>query len=324
MANEKILNTRVILKHDTLDNWNKETSIVLKEGEVALAKVTVNKQDPISGEKVLVPTYLIKVGDGTSKFSALNWVTAPAADVYDWAKKSEAEFTTWVKGLIDVGDIDLSDYYTKDETDGLLEALDNKKVDKVTGKGLSTNDLTDELKGQYDAAYAHSQVDHAPANAQENVIESVKINGTALTVTGKAVDITVPTVAGDVGAYTTTETDDKISEAIDGFIEAYITDDGGTIDKLNEIAAWIVDDEAGAAKVIADVEANAEAIAGEAATREQADTELSGRITKLENNEAGYATTGYVDQAMQQANTNKQAIEAINYETTGILAQAQA
>lgn len=56
-----------------------------------------------------------------------------------------------------------------------------------------TNDLTNELKANYDAAYTHSQATHAPANAEENVIETVKVNGTALTATNKAVDITVPT-----------------------------------------------------------------------------------------------------------------------------------
>ena len=45
--------------------------------------------------------------------------------------------------------------------------------------------------------------------------------------------------------------DQKIAD----FTAAYITDDGGTIDKLQEIAAWIADDEAGAAKVAADVAA---------------------------------------------------------------------
>jgi hypothetical protein len=122
-----------------------------------------------------------------------------------------------------------------------------KKVDKVDGKGLSTNDLTDELKGQYDAAYAHSQEAHAPADAQANVIESVKVNGTALTITDKAVDIAVPTdnsqltngagylVANDIAnkadkattlagygiadAYTTTQTDDAIAAAIGQFVE---------------------------------------------------------------------------------------------------------
>lgn len=127
--------------------------------------------------------------------------------------------------------------------DGLLA----NKVDKVEGKGLSTNDLTDELKGQYDAAYAHSQVAHAPSNAQENLIESVKVNGTALTITDKAVDISVPVdnaelangagylVASDIAnkadkgttladygiadAYTSAQTDEAIANAMAQFEE---------------------------------------------------------------------------------------------------------
>ena len=43
------------------------------------------------------------------------------------------------------------------------------KVDKVNGKGLSTNDLTNTLKSNYDTAYTHSQSTHAPSNAEANV-----------------------------------------------------------------------------------------------------------------------------------------------------------
>ena len=49
----------------------------------------------------------------------------------------------------------------------MATALGNK-VDKVDGKTLSTNDLTNELKANYDAAYTHSQAAHAPSNAQKN------------------------------------------------------------------------------------------------------------------------------------------------------------
>jgi len=42
-------------------------------------------------------------------------------------------------------------------------------VSKEAGKGLSKNDLTDTLKGYYDAAYTHSQAVHAPSDAQKNV-----------------------------------------------------------------------------------------------------------------------------------------------------------
>jgi hypothetical protein len=48
---------------------------------------------------------------------------------------------------------------------GVGPSLDNY-VTKETGKGLSANDLTDTLKGNYDAAYSHSQATHAdPSNA---------------------------------------------------------------------------------------------------------------------------------------------------------------
>jgi hypothetical protein len=56
-----------------------------------------------------------------------------------------------------------------------------------------TNDLTDTLKAHYDSAYTHSQSTHAPSNAQANVLEAVKVNGVAQTISNKAVNITVPT-----------------------------------------------------------------------------------------------------------------------------------
>ena len=81
---------------------------------------------------------------------------------------------------------------------GKIKALLAKKVDKVDGKGLSTNDLTDTLKSNYDAAYTHSQQPHAPSGAQANVIESVKVNGSALAVTSKSVNIIVPTKTSQI------------------------------------------------------------------------------------------------------------------------------
>ena len=74
-------------------------------------------------------------------------------------------------------------------------------------------------------AYAHSQVAHAPADAQANIIESVKVNGTALTITDKAVDITVPTgaLAGkdevaktDLAEALATEIDNKVASVAAG------------------------------------------------------------------------------------------------------------
>lgn len=58
------------------------------------------------------------------------------------------------------------------------------KVDKVDGKGLSTNDYTTDEK---------TKLLGINAGAQVNVLESVKVNGAVLTATDKTVDISVPT-----------------------------------------------------------------------------------------------------------------------------------
>lgn len=57
---------------------------------------------------------------------------------------------------------------------------------------VAKSDLESSVTSELDTAYTHSQSAHAPSNAQENVIESIKVNGAEQTVTDKAVNITVP------------------------------------------------------------------------------------------------------------------------------------
>ena len=68
----------------------------------------------------------------------------------------------------------------------------------------TTKHITSTERTNWGTAYTHSQATHAPSNAQANVIESIKVNGTAQTITSKAVNITVPTKASDIGAAGTT------------------------------------------------------------------------------------------------------------------------
>lgn len=66
---------------------------------------------------------------------------------------------------------------------------DSTKVDKVDGKGLSSNDYTTTEK---------NKLGGIASGAQVNVIESVKVNGTALPITAKAVSVTVPTKTSEL------------------------------------------------------------------------------------------------------------------------------
>lgn len=91
----------------------------------------------------------------------------------------------------------------------------NTKVDKVTGKQLSTNDFSNDYKSKVDsntsARHTHtnktildattasfttsdeSKLNGIASGAQVNVIESIKVNGAAQPVTSKSVNISVPT-----------------------------------------------------------------------------------------------------------------------------------
>lgn len=80
------------------------------------------------------------------------------------------------------------------------------KVDVESGKGLSTNDYTSEEK---------SKLSGIASGAQANVIESVKVNGTKVEPSSKAVDISVPTkvsqLANDSGFQNATQVNSTIT-----------------------------------------------------------------------------------------------------------------
>ena len=78
---DKNLSTRIKQKYDTIANWTSNNPVLL-EGEVAIVEVP-NNVDPIHN----APTILMKVGDGTSTFTELDWVSGLATDVYPWAKQ---------------------------------------------------------------------------------------------------------------------------------------------------------------------------------------------------------------------------------------------
>lgn len=91
---------------------------------------------------------------------------------------------------------------------GLTEALAGK-VDVEEGKGLSTNDLTDELLNKLNAADA-------------NVIEIIKMNGVALEVSAedKSVDIVIPVATeAATGLVKSATAENKVAVAADGTME---------------------------------------------------------------------------------------------------------
>ena len=216
---EKVIQTRIINKHGALADWLTSTT-VLKEGEIALAYVETTKPDG-QGGTYTVPTYLMKVGDGTNTFSGLEWVAAPASDVYEWAKKANLALSD-----IPMADVkaNLQDtFYTESEIDGKISTINtaiNGKAASSHAHGSITND------GKLGTA---SRV--VVTDGSKNITVSSTITTTELgyldgvtskiqdQLNGKAASSTSLAGYGITDAYTTSQIDAKVSalqEAIDG------------------------------------------------------------------------------------------------------------
>ena len=67
-----------------------------------------------------------------------------------------------------------------------------------THTGNSIIHVTASERTNWNTAKAHADSVHAPSNAQENVIETIKVNGTALTPSSKVVNVAVPTKVSEL------------------------------------------------------------------------------------------------------------------------------
>lgn len=153
----------------------------------------------------------------------------------------------------------------------LMNAL-NDKVDKVNGKGLSTNDYTSadknklgalpsatelvaalDLKQNAEEGKGLSANDYTSAEksklngiaegAEVNVINTIKVNNTTLTPTGKAVNISVPTKTSDI----TNDSGYITNSALSGYATEDYVDDvvEGKQDTISDLATIRTNAQAG-------------------------------------------------------------------------------
>ena len=84
---EHTIETRILLRYDTLSNWLNST-VILKPGEAAIAAAPFSYTIEGTNDRPehTPPAVGIKIGDGYHYFSELPWVQGIAGDVYNWAK----------------------------------------------------------------------------------------------------------------------------------------------------------------------------------------------------------------------------------------------
>lgn len=152
---------------------------------------------PASGESNII--YLVPHSHGSGdSYDEYAWVSV--SGTYQWEKigNTDVDLSNYVQKTFEVNGkalsgssitlvaADIADVYSMTQVDTELA----KKVDKVSGKGLSTNDYTTAEK---------NKLARIADEAQKNVIEKILVNSVEQTVSAqKAVDLAVPTKVSDL------------------------------------------------------------------------------------------------------------------------------
>lgn len=210
------LNTRILLRYDSYENWIKDTATVLLEGEVAICTVPStgypeNKDD--AGVTVQnPPKTLMKVGPGA--FKNLPWLSAVAADVHTWAKKSEADFKAWLTST------DGPSLATKAEVNKVASDLAN-----LTGRVTTAEGDIDALEGRMTTAEGKittlegkvSTLEGKMDTAQQDIVDLKAAVGTGDNGLAKRVaDIESKNTAQDTAIENITKKDGAIDSAVAG------------------------------------------------------------------------------------------------------------
>lgn len=180
---EKQLNVRVQLKYDTYANWTTNNP-VLKAGEMAIATIASGNTQEVNS--VTPPQVLIKVGDGSSHYNSLPFVSAKAADVHSWAK-AETKPT-----------------YSASEITGLSDYISGEIQDTDTQYQIvKVNDYSYKLQSKaLNGTWA--DVDSSTIVIPESPNQTIKGNGTAF-----GADDAIDIVSADANLTVTANTSAK-------------------------------------------------------------------------------------------------------------------
>lgn len=256
MATKSII-TRIKNKVDTLSAWQSYTGTLL-DGEIAVVRVPTGSSytNPVTGKSEPVVELLMKVGDGTTAFANLPWLSAKASDVYDWAKAQTVEFNGTDSKIyfkssagttvasVDLSSISskitalesgkLSDITVSQSGSGVVKSVEKNGTGgiKVTRATVATGDIAGSAVTTAKIADANVTTakiaDSAVTNAKVAAgISSDKINVDSSTTLTSKLGTMDATIAANT-AKLTGHTDDAINSMIDTKINAIDVSDSGT------------------------------------------------------------------------------------------------
>lgn len=220
---DKIINTRIRLKYDTIENW-KASKLILGAGEIAITTVPTETENAPSTS---LPAILFKCGDGAHTWSELEYTYARSSDVYAWAKAAtkptyaaseiqnlSAFIDKTIKDTDTQYKIDISGrtvtLYSKNkgDADTAYKAASSVTipastlVEGATNGTVKFNGTEVKVHGLGSAAYTGSSAyaTSAQGGKADTAVQSISIGGTAQTKTDGAIDLPAYPTLSSLGA----------------------------------------------------------------------------------------------------------------------------
>ena len=223
----KTLNTILKLRYDTYENWKANSTVVLQAGEAGICNVPAS-----SGTGLNEPATLMKIGNGTSTWAELPWVSGLAADVIPSLKGSNPTLPVEsVTGLDDYlaehGAIDSDTQYQIVKEGDMGIKLQSRP--KTGGAWNDVGTITLTATAEITAAIQALDAAAVTAGAGEIISEVSQTDGV---VSAKKRAL----VAGDIPTLTTAKISD-FATAVDGRIDTKVGDIGESAD----VAEFVTD-----------------------------------------------------------------------------------
>ena len=224
MANTT-LNTVIKLRYDSYENWQANSTVVLQAGEAGICTIPAD-----TGTGLNEPATLMKIGNGTSTWAELPWISSLSADVVPSLKGSNPTLpATSITGLDEYisGEIqDTNTTYQLVQDGDMGIKLQSKELD-----GDWTDVVTITLNPSTAIQTAIQALDAAAVTAGEGEIIS-EVSETDGVVSVKKRSL----VAADIPTLTTAKLSD-FATAVDGRIDTKVGDIGESAD----VAEFVTD-----------------------------------------------------------------------------------
>lgn len=186
VENQNYLTEHVSLDGYATEEWIREQNYLTQDHDIVSREELPEKLSELENDVAV--SFLSQTLTDEQKLTAIENIGAVKKE--EGKTLSQNDFTDEDKAKLDFALTEHQDISMKADTSSLAAVSFSGSYNDLSDLPENCG-FTEELKGNYDTAYDHSLSAHAPVNAEENVIESVTLNGKTVEIENKNVSLSV-------------------------------------------------------------------------------------------------------------------------------------